>query len=88
MEVQFFKGFERQIDKIKEKKLLNHIKKAVKSVQEAKTLHDIANLKKMKASKTAYRIKVGNFRIGFYFIDSIVSFAAFGHRKDIYKHFP
>ncbi len=88
MEVEFYKGFDRQIDKLYDKKLLNHIAKAVKSVQDAKTIQDIPKLKKMKLSKTAYRIKVGNYRIGFYFINNIVSFAAFSHRKDIYKYFP
>ncbi|MBC8488416.1 MAG: plasmid stabilization protein [Bacteroidetes bacterium] len=83
MEVQFYKGFERQIDIINQEKLLNQIKKAVKSVQEAKTLHDISNLEKLRGHKTANRI-----RIGFYYIKNTINFAAFGYHKDIYKHFP
>jgi mRNA interferase RelE/StbE len=49
----------------------------------------ITNLKKMKGFKAFYRIKLGDYRIGFELINkNTVYFVAVSHRKDIYKTFP
>jgi mRNA-degrading endonuclease RelE of RelBE toxin-antitoxin system len=37
---------------------------------------------------TAYRIRIGDYRIGIFFKEDTVIFARILHRKDIYKLFP
>jgi len=54
----------------------------------ANTLQDIGNLKKMKGHHSAYRIKIGDYRIGLFFENGSIIFAYFAHRKDIYNRFP
>ncbi|MEG3988445.1 type II toxin-antitoxin system RelE/ParE family toxin [Microcoleus sp. S28C3] len=46
------------------------------------------NLKKLKGEDNAYRFRVGDYRIGFYFDGETVTFARVLHRKDIYRYFP
>jgi len=59
-----------------------------KDVKQAKTLRDIANLKKLKGSETYYRIRFGKYRIGLEMTNNTVIFARCLHRKDVYRYFP
>ena len=88
MKVRFSKKFDKSIDTLKNEKLKGEISTAVRSVINAKSVHDIPNLKKLKGHKTAYRIRTGSYRIGVYIENDTVEFAAFAHRKDIYNLFP
>jgi len=83
-------SFFRDIKKIVAPALKEQIEQAILSVQEAKTPKDIPELKKVKGDKKgiSFRIKVGAFRIGVTIEGDLVTFKAFGHRKDIYKSFP
>jgi mRNA interferase RelE/StbE len=73
---------------LRDVKLKLEIANAVRSVMAADSLHDIPNLKKLSGFKTAFRIRTGNYRIGILYQNDIAYFAAFAHRKDIYKQFP
>lgn len=57
-------------------------------VEGASDLRFIRNLKKLSGSKIAYRIRIGDYRIAFYYEKGIIQFARIAHRKDIYKVFP
>lgn len=52
------------------------------------SLNEIRNLKKLKTEDSAYRIRVGDYRIGFFFDDETITFARVRHRKEIYRVFP
>jgi len=59
--------------------------------QEFKLLDSIAdmqNIKKLKGYDNFYRIRLGNYRLGFVIEENKVIFLRFLHRKDIYKLFP
>lgn len=43
---------------------------------------------KLEGYKIAYRIKLGDYRIGVFIEDETIEFVRFVHRKDIYKKFP
>jgi mRNA-degrading endonuclease RelE of RelBE toxin-antitoxin system len=51
-------------------------------------LQAIINLKKLKGDDNAYQLRIGDYRIGFYFDGETVTFARVLHRKDIYRYFP
>jgi len=44
--------------------------------------------KKMKGDKTAFRIRIGKYRIGIYIVNGTVEFTRVLHRDKIYKYFP
>jgi mRNA-degrading endonuclease RelE of RelBE toxin-antitoxin system len=52
------------------------------------SLDEISNLKKLKDADSTYRIRVGDYRVGFTVVGDIVTFVRVLHRKDIYCYFP
>jgi len=88
MKVTFSGQFEKQLDNILETAAKIAIRNAVQKIITASSLREIANLKKMKGHKTAYWLRTGDYRIGFYFENGGAHIVAVAHRKEIYRHFP
>jgi mRNA interferase RelE/StbE len=88
MIVKIDKSFVKDTDKIIDKKLFNAIANCIENIREYKKLSEIPNCKKLKGSKNAYRIRIGNYRIGFVFENRTVEFVRFLHRDTIYNSFP
>jgi len=82
------RSFLHDIKKITDPTVKKNVEEAILSVKQANTLKDIPELRKLKGFKNAYRIKVGDYRIGMTIENSLVTFAILKHRKDIYKFFP
>lgn len=88
MELKFKGQFIRDID-VSNKALLHEVKAAIDNVKAAKTIAQIAQLKKLRSYETLYRIKVAkDYRIGVVIRNEVVWFVRFGHRNNIYKRFP
>jgi len=51
-------------------------------------LNTLANLKKLQGHTNAYRIRMGDYRIGLTSDGETVTFKRVLHRKDIYRYFP
>ena len=51
-------------------------------------LKEISNLKKLKGDDNAYRIRVGDYRIGFFLEDGTITFVRVLHRREFYRYFP
>jgi len=88
MNFEFEKAFVRDFKKLKNKDLANAISEAIKQVSQASAINEVANLKKLSGYKSAFRIRIGDYRIGVINENDTVTFVAFAHRKDIYKRFP
>jgi mRNA interferase RelE/StbE len=57
-------------------------------IPEALDLSTIGNLSKLKGDDTAYRIRVGDYRIGFFWEDDEIVMSRVLHRSEIYRYFP
>lgn len=88
MEVVFLSSFLDDIKKISDKKLKAKIKVFIIELEHADTLDEISNVIKIKGFSTAYRLRVGDYRLGFFKDDNIIELARFVKRNDIYKVFP
>jgi mRNA interferase RelE/StbE len=88
MQVKFTKQFDKQFDKTTDTFLKNEIIQLVNDTILAVGIYDIPKIKKLKGYKTAYRVRIGDYRVGLLCENNIVVFVAIGHRKNIYKHFP
>jgi len=88
MKVLIDKSFEKDANEISDKRLLKSITDCIIEVQKRTKLSDITNCKKLKGSKNAYRIRIGNYRIGFIFENQSVQFIRCLHRSKIYDRFP
>ncbi len=82
------KRFEKDTNKINDKSLLKKIATCIINIQNANSLNEIKNLKKLKGFDLEFRIKIGDYRIGLIIEDNKISLIRFLHRKDIYKFFP
>jgi len=88
MNVEFRKSFEKDLLKILKADLLPRVQEVIERVEQAEQLSEISNLKKLKGETDYYRIRVGDYRIGIKFNDSVVYFIRILHRKEIYRYFP
>ncbi len=60
----------------------------IEEVENAENLVDFNNIKRLKADGNYYRIRVGDYRIGFTEDEDTITFVRVLHRKDIYRYFP
>ena len=88
MKVEFRESFLRDIRKVKDKGVLEALKKAIENVENADSLAEAANLKKMHGSRGYFRIRLGEHRIGLKLESDTVHFVRFLHRREIYRFFP
>ena len=88
MRVLIDKSFENDTNVITDKKLLQSVANCIKEVQKIDKLTAIANCKKLKGYKNAYRISLGKYRLGFIFENQTVQFVRVLHRSKIYQKFP
>ena len=88
MQVKYRESFIKDLKQIKNKQVKKQIEKTIKLVKSASTLSEIPNVKKLRGYKNFYRIRIGNYRIGFYLENNTLVFVRVLHRKDFYKYFP
>lgn len=88
MKVEFLKSFSKDLDGIKAKSVKQSVIRLIELMEAAGSLEEIPNIKKLKGHRSAYRSRVGDYRLGFFFESSTILLARFLHRKDIYKLFP
>lgn len=89
MKLRFTKQFEKQLDKIQDKRIRNQIARVLQEVKDTPQLSGIASVKKLKGFSNAYRIRSGNYRIGLLFEpDGSVTVAHVDVRGAFYNKFP
>jgi len=88
MQIVFTKQFVKQVSKTNDKQLAREVETLILEVKNATDLSEINGLKQLKGSIKAYRIRLGDYRIGIYNTNDIIEFSCFMHRKEIYRYFP
>jgi mRNA interferase RelE/StbE len=79
MKIVFLKSFLKDIKKIKDPKTARKIEELIL---------ELKSVKKMKGYSIAFRIKLGNYRMGIYKESGHIELARFLKREDIYQVFP
>lgn len=88
MKVVFLRSFINDIKKITDKKLKAKIKEFIIELENAENIEELTNVIKMKGFSTAYRYRIGDYRLGFYKDYDQIELSRFVKRNDIYKVFP
>lgn len=89
MKVEYLPSFLKDLKALKSTSSYSVIRKlAFEALPSCSSLQDIRNIKKLKASDNAYRLRVGDYRIGFFLEQETVIFARVLHRGKIYRFFP
>ncbi len=88
MKVFYEASFEKDLKKIDDQKIFNKIRELISLVKISDSISDMKNIKKLHGNKSFYRIRIGDYRIGFECVEDTIVFVRALHRKDIYKYFP
>ncbi|MEQ8548899.1 MAG: hypothetical protein RIC03_13370 [Cyclobacteriaceae bacterium] len=88
MRVTYSKAVIKDVRKIKDEKLISKVEMVVNQLKSVKSIEEISQLKKIKGHPTAYRIRIGDYRLGLYIAADHIELVRFVKRNDIYKLFP
>lgn len=89
MNCEYMPTFIKDLKALKSTPVFESIKSLVfEEIPGYSSLDEFSSLKKLKDADSAYRIRVGDYRIGFTVTGDIVTFVRVLHRKDIYRYFP
>ncbi|SDN39740.1 addiction module toxin, RelE/StbE family [Desulfonauticus submarinus] len=89
MKLIFEKRFEKDLKKIKDKRILEKVKSIIEKISLTGSLLELdENVKRMRSNPNFWRIKIGDYRIGLEKEKDKIIFVRILHRKDIYKYFP
>jgi mRNA interferase RelE/StbE len=89
MIVEFDKSFYKSLEKIRDKSLFPRIERSIINLEKAKSLADIPNLKKLAGFNEYYRVRIGDYKLGFEKLsNTTIRLIIIANRKDIYKLFP
>ena len=90
MQIEIRKSFSRDAKKCTQP-VKEAIAKAIGEMANAESLAELNNLKAMKggkAARDAYRMRIDDFRICFYFQDNVIELVRVLPRKIVYRYFP
>lgn len=88
MRIEFLSKSNKDLDKLKVTAVKKSVVEVINKIELANQIYDIPNIKKLKGHDNAYRIKIGDYRIGIFLENDTIEMARIVHRKDIYKLFP
>ncbi len=89
MKFRIDRSFDRDVDGIRDKRLLRKLQVFISILEKAGTVQKIPHIKKIEGYKSYYRIRMGDYRLGLEAISNKeVVLLRFLHRKDIYRYFP
>jgi mRNA-degrading endonuclease RelE of RelBE toxin-antitoxin system len=88
MEVAFKKSFLKDLKTHSGQKIKKLVKSKILELENAHELSEVSNIIKMKNYDTAFRMRIGKYRLGFYYSDGVIDLARFVKREDIYDVFP
>jgi mRNA interferase RelE/StbE len=88
--VEFRKSFEKDLGKLRDEELLERIKNTIEAIENAESISEVNSVKKLKAEGDYYRIRLGDYRIGFTLDEELESIVLVRilHRREMYRYFP
>ena len=88
MDVIITKQFEKDTEKELSQKMRLRLADIIEELQKVSKPSEINNIKKLRGFKSAYRIKMGDYRICFILEDNLIKLSRIMNRKEIYRYFP
>lgn len=88
MKVNYERSLLKDLKKLHDIKIKNKLKTLFELFESSENINSIPNIKKLQGFSYYYRLRVSNYRLGFYYKNNTIDIICFIHRKDIYKQFP
>ncbi|MEO7265796.1 MAG: type II toxin-antitoxin system RelE/ParE family toxin [Ferruginibacter sp.] len=87
MNIDIRKSFTKDADKLSAP-FQRHLLIIIGRMEKANLPTQLENCKKLSGFKTAYRIRMGQYRIGYYYENKTIEMVRILHRKEIYRYSP
>ena len=88
MVIIFAKLFLKDLQKITDVNLKREVLKAIEDFESNENVFELSSIKKMRGHSEAYRLRIGKYRLGFYYGGKNIMIARFVKREIIYNLFP
>lgn len=89
MKTEYLPNFLQDLKALKSSQGIESIKLLVfEEIPNCSDVDEIRNLRKLRDADNAYRVRVGDYRIGLFIEDEMITFSRVLHRKEIYRYFP
>jgi mRNA interferase RelE/StbE len=89
MNISYDESFYDSIDRITDNTIVDRVAKAIQKLKSANHLREVTNIRAMQGCPGYYRLRFGDFRIGFRLVDeNTIRLLVIDHRSKIYNHFP
>ena len=77
MKTLYEKSFLKDIKKVKKQKILDALDRIITDIKTTESLNLIPNIKKLRGHHSAYRIRLGEYRLGFFLENETIVFSRF-----------
>jgi mRNA interferase RelE/StbE len=88
LKILFKESFAKDLANITDGEVIKHVRRVIESVENARTLSEIPHIKKLHATTSCFRIRVGQYRLGFMAEKESIIFVRVLHRREVYRYFP
>lgn len=88
MKSSFRASFQRDVKRIRDDRILAGLQHTILNVEAAAHWSEVPNIRKIRGSSNAFRIRVGDHRIGLFIEGNQAEFVRVLSRRDIYRKFP
>ena len=87
MKIEIRKSFTKDADKLPAP-FQRQLATIIQLIEKAEQPNQLSDCKKLTGYKTAFRIRMSQYRIGFYYENKTAELVRILHRKEIYRYFP
>ena len=88
MELEFRESFLKDLKRIRAAAVKRQVAAVIAEAKSASSLASLSHVKKLQGSTDYYRVRLGDYRIGFKLQGQTLIFLRCLHRKDVYRYFP
>lgn len=89
MKTEYLPTFVKDLKALKSTPVYTTIKNfAFQDILAYQNIGVLNNLKKLTGVGNAYRVRIGDYRIGFFLTDDTITFSRVLHRREFYRYFP
>ena len=89
MNISYGLRFSKDLDAIhNEQNVRKKLLSIINQIKETDSLKKLAGVRKIEGYSDYFRIKLGDYRLGFKYKNNKIELLRFLHRKDIYRRFP
>lgn len=88
MKLKYERTFLKDVKAIGDASAKKRIDTILTKLANMQTIEALVSVKKLKGHKSAYRIRIGDYRIGFFLEDDNITLVRVLHRSKIYNYFP